>query len=69
MLRIQLTANKRRSRERERDRKKEKEDDDEERKQDKIGGLVSHFFRLFRWLVVFLKRRTVQLQTTPETEN
>ena len=67
MLRIQLTANKRRSRER--DRKEEKEDDDEERKQDKIGGLVSHFFRLFRWLVVFLKRRTVQLQTTPETEN
>jgi len=67
VLRIQLTANKRRSRER--DRKEEKEDDDEERKQDKIGGLVSHFFRLFRWLVVFLKRRTVQLQTTPETEN
>ena len=67
MLRIQLTANKRRSRER--DRKEEKEDDDEERKQDKIGGLVSHFFRLFRWLVVFLKRRTGQLQTTLESEN
>lgn len=68
MLRIQLTANKRRSRER--DRKKEKEDDDEERKQDKIGGLVSpNFFRLFRWLVVSPKRRTGQLQTTPESEN